>query len=469
MHSHDILYIATDDFNNSLFQYCDNTSTYTLLQKQTTHPTNFPFCQVVSITGVEDSIEILNRILAVFDKYNSWDKQLNDMVKNEQPLIKLLSLSVPIFQNAIYIVDSSFKVLALTDIPEMSEMSYAWKFLSTYGYLPAYMVLDMEKNNELKKLSMHDNAILFHSKSFYNNFISINLNINGKFQGRMFVVELMNKFKDFYPELVEHLAEVVVASMRQLISFQPSQGEFFEHFLFDILSGRLTTLTTIQEKLTYWNWNRTGHYSLLLIPADNNDQIFLESCQNELNTLGDGHSTFYENRIVAIFNHNNDEEFQQYVKCLHSMLKNLKKKGCISTIFTKFEKLKPCYEQLKTVCEFYTWKENEYLAEAKNYSRLLTLYNYKDEEKLQLLCNNSICEMKDFDIQHKTNYLQTLACYLEHERSIKQTAATLHIHRNTLISRIKKINELWKLNLDDSSSRLWILFSITILQYFQVD
>lgn len=68
------------------------------------------------------------------------------------------------------------------------------------------------------------------------------------------------------------------------------------------------------------------------------------------------------------------------------------------------------------------------------------------------------------DETEKTEFLKTLAVYLSCERNITHAAKELFIHRNTLIYRLKKINEMLTADLDDPYTRDYIRFSIYIVR-----
>ena len=56
-------------------------------------------------------------------------------------------------------------------------------------------------------------------------------------------------------------------------------------------------------------------------------------------------------------------------------------------------------------------------------------------------------------LQH-TEYRKTLEAFFKNNQNISDTAAQLHIHRNTAIYRLGKIEELLEVNLDDYRVRL---------------
>ena len=67
--------------------------------------------------------------------------------------------------------------------------------------------------------------------------------------------------------------------------------------------------------------------------------------------------------------------------------------------------------------------------------------------------------LEDYDRRHGTQYNATLFAFLKNERNLIRTAASLFIHRNSLVYRVSRINELIDVNLDDYDERQYLLLS----------
>lgn len=67
--------------------------------------------------------------------------------------------------------------------------------------------------------------------------------------------------------------------------------------------------------------------------------------------------------------------------------------------------------------------------------------------------------LREYDRQHNTEFFKTLYHYLSNDRNVVSTAAALHVHRNTLLYRVKKIMEVIDTELDSSDERLYVLLS----------
>ena len=71
----------------------------------------------------------------------------------------------------------------------------------------------------------------------------------------------------------------------------------------------------------------------------------------------------------------------------------------------------------------------------------------------------------EYDRQKGTQYYGTLRAYLLNERDIPRTSQALIIHRTTLLYRLRKLQTLAPIDLDDPGGRLQLLISLWILDH----
>lgn len=147
---------------------------------------------------------------------------------------------------------------------------------------------------------------------------------------------------------------------------------------------------------------------------------------------------------------------------LEKILKSFRCLGGFSDIFPKVQDsslyMKQAWRALeqgkaasrKDICFFY-----------KDYG-LFDFLN-REKEKKEIFCSAEILEILDYDRAHGTPYIETLKTYLLYERNVLETAAALHIHRNTLTYRLEKIQDLFRLNLDTPQIRCRYLLSLLTL------
>ena len=73
-------------------------------------------------------------------------------------------------------------------------------------------------------------------------------------------------------------------------------------------------------------------------------------------------------------------------------------------------------------------------------------------------------QLARFDRENDARLYETLRLYLENEQNTMETARKLFVHRNTLLHRLRKIEELTRLDLGDSQVRLRLLLSLLLDQ-----
>ena len=76
------------------------------------------------------------------------------------------------------------------------------------------------------------------------------------------------------------------------------------------------------------------------------------------------------------------------------------------------------------------------------------LYHLSPEQRADNAYLQQIVRLAAHDAKYQTELVRTLEAYLEHGYSLVDTAKALHVHRNTLIKRLERIEQLGQLELD---------------------
>jgi purine catabolism regulator len=76
----------------------------------------------------------------------------------------------------------------------------------------------------------------------------------------------------------------------------------------------------------------------------------------------------------------------------------------------------------------------------------------------QSLVDTILRPVLDYDEQHNSRLVETLDAFLQNQRSWQQTAQAMHIHRQTVMYRIRKVEALTSRDLADTNSlsELWL-------------
>lgn len=82
------------------------------------------------------------------------------------------------------------------------------------------------------------------------------------------------------------------------------------------------------------------------------------------------------------------------------------------------------------------------------------------------LCHPSLVALYDYDQKNGTELLKTLETYISCNCNAVTAAGELYIHRNTFYQRLGRIQELERLNLEDSEERLYLQMSVKLISMY---
>jgi len=80
-------------------------------------------------------------------------------------------------------------------------------------------------------------------------------------------------------------------------------------------------------------------------------------------------------------------------------------------------------------------------------------------------CDQAIAQMRMVDEETGTQYARSLQAYLSHGLDLRLAAQALGVHRNTLAYRMKRVQEIFEIDLEDVNTCFELLFSFWLLDH----
>lgn len=100
-----------------------------------------------------------------------------------------------------------------------------------------------------------------------------------------------------------------------------------------------------------------------------------------------------------------------------------------------------------------------YIGDLGVYQLILSL---SDREKLMEFTNTTLGKLTEYDLRQNAELIQTLEAFFTCHGNLSQTAEMLIVHRNTLLYRMNRINEIAEIDLNRPETRLAIHLALTI-------
>lgn len=100
-----------------------------------------------------------------------------------------------------------------------------------------------------------------------------------------------------------------------------------------------------------------------------------------------------------------------------------------------------------------------YIGDLGVYQLILSL---SDREKLLSFCDRTLGALQEYDLRQHADLIKTLEAFFACHGNLSQTAEMLIVHRNTLLYRMNRINDIAEIDLNRPETRLALHLALTI-------
>lgn len=107
-----------------------------------------------------------------------------------------------------------------------------------------------------------------------------------------------------------------------------------------------------------------------------------------------------------------------------------------------------------------------YIGDLGVYQLILSL---SDRDKLNAFCERTLGALVDYDMRQNADLIKTLEAFFNSHGNLSQTAEALIVHRNTLLYRMNRINEIAQIDLNRPETRLALHLALTIRRLLTIN
>lgn len=128
---------------------------------------------------------------------------------------------------------------------------------------------------------------------------------------------------------------------------------------------------------------------------------------------------------------------------------------------------KQCQELQKIVPD-----QNSYSLRSYFYEDYIIPHAFSHLEKqydLNVLIWPLFWEIKKYDEKHHTCYIETLKQFLNNDCNLTQTAQAMHMHRNSVENRLKKIESLFHIDLSSFYTLHLFYWTFSLIAYMSTE
>ena len=449
---------------------------------------------------INENIKLEDLYYEVQDTFalvSSWCESMQYALIMHKSMQDILDMCEPIIGNFISISDSALALIAYTkNITTDDPISL---FLIENGYHSEETVKQFRKFKRYDTWANSDDLIVNESREIAKHCVVSRV---FSFNETYFTHVVMScNHRELTPGLLDLfrlLTRFLGYHIRKDWDAEQSLGNAYSSLFRDLMSGKVSGRDRLNERARIVGIKPDTEYAIMLLAEGRQGNAsFPEHMAQDISKIFPCVSTVYYNLRLVLFLYSNNLrqalEEEDILERLNGYFEENDIFGSISDYFDDLLELPAAYLQADMTLSrsladigadieeadrrFGEMREMREVREGSNIAHFCDYFIscfLDSSEQAQRIWKNSsygklLLKLHDLDLEKHTNYLETLYTYLLHERRASDAAIVLHMHRNNVVYRINRIEEMLGLSLSDAATRMNILMSFMLLREFGFD
>ena len=371
----------------------------------------------------------------------------------------------------ICLLTPSFTVIACSRIHKVDDI--VWNHTMNTGYYPDYAVGYIAKHHRAWDIShrfgeLYERTLPYSEKKR----LICNLWHREEYIGSIVTLIIGAMLSDDDRELLLFARDILQRILAFGGQITSRRGTAQEVLLIEILSGRPLNKETHYNRYLYDSIGNHKHFMLINVEFLTPDKI--SEAISPIKILFSQATVFVFNTRLLIFikeeppieiNESVLATFKELLTCYNAT-------AFFSDEFDDLLRTREFYEKNVRLGKiFIILKDTRpviHYDEFKFYDMYLqAIKSIGNKPEADSFICRKVYEIYLYDIEHKTQYVNTLWSYLRAKESVSEAGKIMYVHRNTIAYRISRIKELFKLDLACADNHFRIYYSCCILRFYE--
>lgn len=410
-----------------------------------------------------DIFSYVNQLGDIFHRYNNWEQKLLSLLTSDGSYQEAIDIGNELISVPMAMMDINHQILGVTKGCEQQDTLL---FSMSHGYGYHFLNIINRSNPTLEEVSEKNICEVINSIS--GNRLRV-YKIRKDAYSSFFIGFHKADKKAYHPADI-CLFEFFVKYLEQLVSVseknQSNRDSDFAVFMEELILNPEHPVDFLKIHMDKFHLSPHQTWQILCIKFTNFLQFrttYHYEIMNQIRQIINGcHCALINSNIAVLVDGSTDLSV-----CLsmlqYLLITNDAVCACSST-YMNLGQTRQVWNQLKFILKKEQPENGSNVLFYKDYYQEHCLSILHEEFPEQTLYHSALYKIQEFDIQNHTDYLPTLICYLQNNCSMNTTADILDIHRNSLLYRIRKIEELLGFEIADSEERIPMLFSSFLIQ-----
>ena len=411
---------------------------------------------------------LLDFLLDLFDHCQQQESLINQLTYRGTSLQELCELGAELLENPVCIHDDWFIMIGMSrDAAQIMAPEYLMS--STIGFVPRVIVEDFKYDSEYLETYSQHKAQVWLGTDGNPNSLYVNLWDGPIYRGRLLVIQANRPFRKLDFLLAELLTQRAISLLQRKLLGKQQFYRSMDDILFDLLEGKPTDPADLTHLLNMLGWEKSHVFFCIRLKMQQNSANPVQERmlhRDLFHAFPDSYILLTgQEQCVVVNLSKTDTDLQQ----LHHQLAPLCRDYClyagISSPVTGIQELHPAHFQAGVALDqAFRLRSEKWIIPFSDCTLEHLFTSLSAPLTPWHLVSPELLALRRHDAETGTQYFDTLRAYLLQERDIPKTAEALIIHRTTLLYRLKKIQSLVRLRLDDPWQRLRLMLSLWILE-----
>ena len=412
--------------------------------------------------------EILDRLLEIFSQFRDWEESINGLLYRDASLEELCELGAEILENPVWIHDDWFVMMAMSrEFSRIMEPEYLMS--SAKGFVPRAVVEDFQNDSDYLETYSQHRAQVWYAPERDHASLYVNLWDGTVYKGRLLVARLNREFRKRDFLLAEVLTQRALILLRRKQLGDADIHENMDDIVFALLQGRPKEPKDMEHLLGMLRWQKQDRFLCLRVSPQGKGQDIMtyHMLHSDLfRCFPDSYILLDHQEQCLILNLTRSKNSLSRIR---HQLAPLCRDYClyagISSPVSGIRELHAAYCQAGIALDqAFRLQSEKWIVHFSECVLDHLVQTVAAPLTPGHLVSPEISLLRDYDREKGTLYFETLRQFLLLERDVPKTSEALIIHRTTLQYRLKKIQALTHMDLENPWQRLYLLLSLWILE-----
>ncbi|WP_073081819.1 PucR family transcriptional regulator [Sporobacter termitidis] len=426
--------------------------------------------------------QLFSEIQDTFVLINEWYQNMQDAVIRQKSIQDIITMSESVIGNFISVSDSALTLVAYTkNIPTDDPTSL---FLIENGYHSDEAIRKFKVNKRFDAW-MSANGLIVSTDGKISKYVVISKVF--AFDETYFTHVVMTcNHREMTPGLIDlfsHMIRILSHYIRRNWEERKDYDHVYGSFVVDLMQGKIAGREAVAERAGIVGIRPEDEYIVLLLTGGGGDSAAFPGllAHDIARRFPLFRSVYYNCRLILFLHH---AELARYMaeqdmgNSLNAYFQENNVFCGMSDVFRDLLEFPSAYGQAELALEEsgsvdrdgdIAWEPAPQYSNIARFDTYFATALLNKSEKYEKLWKSGrygkmLIELARGDAEKNTNNLEVLYAYLTNERRATDTATALHMHRNNVVYRISRIEELLHISLDDTKTRLNLTVSFLMLR-----